>query len=269
MTPPPRVELSGATVLVTGATGGLGRAIALALADRGSQVIVSGRRESELSALAATIGGRAVVADLALRTGVDHLIAQAAQADIVVANAALPASGLLEDLSRGEIDRMLEINLRAPIMLAKSLAPGMVTRGRGQIVLISSLAGKAASPASSIYSATKFGLRGFGLALRQDLARANVGVSVINPGFIRDAGMFHDTGAQLPPGTGSRTPDDVARAVLRAIDEDRAELDVAPAPLRVGAKVASLAPELAAHVSRRMGAHRLADEMSRTQTDKR
>jgi short-subunit dehydrogenase len=269
MSPVPRVRLASSTVLVTGATGGLGRAIALALADRGAQVIVSGRRESELQALAATIGGRAVAADLALRTDVDRLIAETADADVVIANAALPASGRLPDLSRGEIDRMLEINLRVPIILAKSLAPAMVQRGRGQIVLISSLSGKAASPASSIYSATKFGLRGFGLALRQDLAPDNVGVSVINPGFIRDAGMFHEAGVALPPGTGTRTPEDVARAVLRAIDEDRAELDVASAPLRVGAAVASLAPGLAARASRRMGADRLAGDVARGQIDKR
>jgi short-subunit dehydrogenase len=269
MSPVPRVRLASSTVLVTGATGGLGRAIALALADRGAQVIVSGRRESELAALAATIDGRAVVADLAVRTEVDRLAAEAAEADVVIANAALPASGVLAQHSRGEIDRILEINLRAPIILTQMLAPGMAQRGGGHFVFISSLAGKAASPSSSLYSATKFGLRGFGLAVRQDLAPDNVGVSVINPGFIRDAGMFHEAAVTLPPGTGTRTPEDVARAVLRAIDEDRAELDVASAPLRVGAAFASLAPGIAARAGRRMGADRVAGDVARGQIDKR
>jgi short-subunit dehydrogenase len=269
MSPQARVQLSGATALVTGATGGLGQAIAAALAERGARLIVSGRREEELNALAGRLGGRAVVADLAVRGDVDRLAHEAAEADVVVANAALPASGLLDDFTRGEIDRMLEINLRAPIVLAKDLAPGMVQRGRGQLVFISSLSGKAASPSSSMYSATKFGLRGFALSLRQDLAASNVGVSVVAPGFIRDAGMFHEAGVRLPPGTGTRRPEDVAAAVVRVIDEDRAELDVAPPALRVGAAFASLAPGLAARASRRMGSHRVAGDMAAGQRDKR
>jgi short-subunit dehydrogenase len=264
-----RVAFPVATALVTGATGGLGQAISAALAAQGTQLILSGRREAELESLADSLGGRAVVADLAVRGDVDHLLGEAAAADIAVINAALPATGLLSDLSRGEIDRMLEINLRVPIILAKGLSAAMAQRGGGQLVFISSLAGKAASPASSMYSATKFGLRGFALALRQDLARHNVGVSVVTPGFIRDAGMFHDSGAKLPPGTGTRTPADVARAVIRTIEEDRAELDVASAPLRIGAAVASLAPGFAARACRRLGAHRVADALADGQRDQR
>src|SRR5579875_2619512 len=150
MPSPPRVPLDGATVLVTGASGGLGRAIAIALADRGARVIVTGRRGPELEELAQRIGGRAVVADLASRKDVDRLIAEAADADVLVANAGVPASGVLADISRGEIDRMLEVNLRVPIILAKALSEPMALRGRGHLVFISSLAGKAASPASSI-----------------------------------------------------------------------------------------------------------------------
>lgn len=258
-----RVQLTAAAALVTGATGGLGRAIAVALAERGTHVIVSGRREAELERLADEIGGRAVVADLAVRHDVDHLIAEAEGADVVVANAGVPATGLLSALSRGEIDRTLEINLRVPIVLAKELSAPMVARGRGHIVLMSSLAGKAASPASSMYSATKFGLRGFGLALRQDLARYGVGVSVIAPGFIRDAGMFHESGARLPPiAGGTKTPADVAAAVIRAIEEDRAEIEVGPVPLRAGATLASLAPGLAERVAARLGAPRVARDLA-------
>lgn len=265
----PRVQLSAATALVTGATGGLGRAIALALAARGAHVIVSGRRQAELELLAGEIGGRAVVADLAVRHDVDHLIGEAEGADVVVANAGVPATGLLSDLSRGEIDRMLEINLRVPIVLAKELSAPMVTRGRGHIVLMSSLAGKAASPASSMYSATKFGLRGFGLALRQDLARQGVGVSVITPGFIRDAGMFHNSGARLPPvAGGTKTPADVAGAVIRAIEEDRPEIEVGPVPLRAGAALASLAPGLAERASARLGSHRIARDLAARHADR-
>jgi short-subunit dehydrogenase len=269
MSPGARVAFPVATALVTGATGGLGQAISAALADKGTGLILTGRREAELQSLAESFGARAVVADLAVRGDVDHLLGEAADVDIAVVNAALPGSGLLSDLSRGEIDRMLEINLRVPIILAKELSSAMVQRGGGQLVFISSLSGKATSPASSMYSATKFGLRGFALALRQDLARHNVGVSVVTPGFIRGAGMFHEAGAKLPPGAGTRTPGDVARAVIRVIEEDRAELEVAPATMRIGAAVASLAPGFAARASRRMGSHRIAATIAERQRNKR
>jgi uncharacterized protein len=266
-----RLQLAGATALVTGATGGLGGAIASALRDRGVELIVSGRRAAELGSVAATLRARAVVADLAVREDVERLgrFALEAGVDVLVANAALPASGLLTDLTAAEIDRMLEVNLRAPIMLAHELAPAMVARGRGHLVFLSSLSGKAASPASSIYSATKFGLRGFALGLRQDLARHGVGVSLVSPGFIRDAGMFADTGVKLPPGTGTRTSADVAAAVIRVIETDRAELDVAPVSLRAGAVFASLAPQLAASASRLAGSDRVSAELAQRQRDKR
>ena len=187
-----RLQLAGSTALVTGATGGIGEAISRALAARGTRLLVSGRREAELSRLAEDVGGQAIVADLALPEDVERLAAAAVEAgvQVLVANAGVPASGLLAELSQPEIDGMLAVNLRAPIALARALSPPMAARGQGHLVFVSSLQGKAAVPQSSIYSATKFGLRGFALALRQDLRGSGVGVSVIIPGFIRDAGMF-------------------------------------------------------------------------------
>jgi short-subunit dehydrogenase len=129
-------------------------------------------------------------------------------------------------------------------------------------VFISSLSGKVASASSSIYSATKFGLRGFALGLREDLRPSGVGVSVVLPGFIREAGMFAQAGVELPRGVGTRSPDDVARAVVNAIEHNRAELDVAPLGLRLGASFAGLAPELAARVSRRMGGEKIASDLT-------
>ena len=258
------VALLDGRVLITGATGGLGGAIAEAFAAHGASLVLSGRRAEVLEPLARRLRARAVVCDLAHRSELERLVAEAGEIDVLVANAALPASGWLVELEQEEIDRMLEVNLRAPVALTRALVPGMIARREGHVVLISSLAGKAASPASSIYSATKFGLRGFGLALRQDLARRGVGVSVIAPGFIRDAGMFHDSGARLPPiAGGTKTPADVAGAVVRAIEENRAEIEVAPAPLRVGAAVASLAPGLAERASARMGSERVAHDLAR------
>lgn len=256
-------------VLVTGATGGIGHAIARAFAGRGASLILTGRRAEVLEPLAEEVGGRALACDLSQREDVDRLVAQAAAVDVLVANAALPASGALTDLTQAQIDRMLEVNLRAPVTIARALAPGMMQRRRGHMVFVSSLAGKGASPASSIYSATKFGLRGFALGIREDLRPYGVGVSVVLPGFIRDAGMFADAGIELPRGVGTRSPDDVAAAVIRAIERNRAEVEVAPMGLRLGASFASIAPELASTVSRRFGGETVAANLAEGQRDKR
>jgi short-subunit dehydrogenase len=256
-------------VLVTGASGGIGHAIARTFAARGATVLLTGRRADLLGSLAEEIGGRALPCDLASRSEVQRLIADAGDVDVLVANAALPASGPLLEYDQDAVDRALEINLRAPIALARALALGMVERRRGHLVFISSLQGKAPTPNSSLYVATKFALRGFALALREDLRAAGVGASVVMPGFIREAGMFADSGVSLPFGVGTRTPEQVADAVISAIERNRAEVVVAPPTLRIGAALAGIAPELSAAVSRRMGSHELAAAVADTQTDKR
>ncbi len=263
------MDLGSVRVLITGATGGIGQAIARAFAARGAEVTLSGRRADVLEPLASELRGRALSCDLADRDQVDRLVREAGDVDVLVANAALPASGMLLELTQEEIDRMLEVNLRAPVALARAFAPSMVQRRHGHLVFISSLAGKVASPASSVYSATKFGLRGFALALRQDLQGDGVGVSVVLPGFIREAGMFAEAQIDLPRGVGTRSPEDVASAVLDAVERNRAEIEVAPASLRVGAAFAGLAPQLAASVSRRLGGEKTATDLAAGQSNKR
>jgi short-subunit dehydrogenase len=255
--------------LVTGATGGIGQAIARAFAARGARLLLTGRRADVLEPLATEVGGRAIACDLSDRAEIDTLLAEAGDVDVLVANAAIPASGELTELTQEEIDKMLEVNLRAPIAIARALAPGMMQRRRGHMVFISSLAGKAASPASSLYSATKFGLRGFALGIREDLRPHGVGASTVLPGFIRDAGMFADAGIELPLGVGTRSPEQVAAGVIRAIERNRAEVEIAPVPLRAGAAFAQIAPQIAATVSRRMGSDKIAADLAENQRDKR
>ena len=263
------MNLAGRTVLLTGATGGLGLAIARRLRAAGAELVLTGRRTDVLEPLAAEAGARALAVDLADPEAVERLASGCGDVDVLVSNAGLPGSGLLTSFSVEEIDRALAVNLRAPMVLARALTERMVARGSGHLVFMSSLAGKVGTPRSPVYSATKFGLRGLAQSLREDLRPSGIGVSAIFPGFVRDAGMFHDTGTKLPPGVGTVSPQDVADAVVRAIERNRGEVDVAPVGLRAGAKAAGLAPDLAAAVQRKLGGHRIAEDHVSAQTTKR
>jgi short-subunit dehydrogenase len=263
------MNLGGRTVLLTGASGGLGEATARALAARGATVLLTGRRADALEALAAEIRGRALPADLAEPDAPERLLAAAGDVDVLVVGAALPASGDLASYSIEEIDRAITVNLRAPIVLARLLAEPMCARGEGHLVFVSSLAGKVAAPRASLYSATKFGLRGFALGLRQDLAPHGVGVSCVFPGFIRGAGMFADSGAKLPLGVGTSSPEQVAAGIVQAIERDRGEVDVAPLAMKAGARIAGVAPVFAGDLQKRMGSFAVADAIADGQREKR
>jgi short-subunit dehydrogenase len=263
------MHIAGSCVLLTGASGGIGRAIARALSAGGAQLVLTGRRVEVLEPLASELGARTLAVDLSDRVGVERLVDDAGDVDILIANAGVPAAGRLESFSLPEVDRTLEVNLRAPVALARALLPGMLERRRGHLVFISSIAGKTVVPGNPLYHTTKYGLRGFAGALRTDLHDSGVGVSCIFPGFIRDAGIFAESGVKLPVGVGTRSPEDVARTVVRAIEHNSGEVDVASLSQRAGAMLAGLAPDLAAGVVRRLGGAEIAAEMERALRDKR
>jgi len=263
------MNVGGRTVLLTGATGGLGHAIARRLAAAGARLVLSGRRGDVLADLAGEIGGEVAVADLSDPEAARALAEEHTDVDIFVANAGLPGSGRLQTYEHEQIERALLVNLHSPIIITHVLAPHMVARGAGHIVFMSSLSGKAATAGSSLYNATKFGLRGFGGAMRAELHGTGVGVSTIFPGFIRDAGMFADANVKLPFGVGTKTPEAVAEATLRAIERNRGEIDVAPIGLKVGTLFGGVAPETAARVTRKSGGADVAMQFEVGQVDKR
>lgn len=247
------MHVRGTTVLLTGATGGLGRAIARTFAAHGAELVLTGRRVAELERLAEEVGARAVAADLGDPDGVRRLVEEAGAVDVLVANAALPAGGPLSAVTPEQVERALAVNLRAPIELTRALVPAMVSAGRGHVVHIGSLAGKVASPGSTLYNATKFGLRGFALGLREELHGTGVGVSVVQPGFVRDAGMFADSGGKPPAGMRTVSPKEVADAVVDAIARDRGEVNVAPVELRVLSVLGGTFPGFSSWLQRRLG----------------
>ena len=265
------MELAGKRALLTGATGGLGQAIARALAERGATLVLSARKAEALRELAESLPGEHGIApaDLAVEGAAERLAADAGEVDCLVANAGLPGTGAIESFSPEEVTRALRVNLEAPIMLARELAPGMRERGDGHLVFVSSLAGKAPSPRSAIYCGTKFGLRGFALSLRADLAPTGVGVSLVLPGFIREAGMFAASGAKPPPGLGTSTPQEVAAAVVRAIEHDKFEVAVAPLRQRALAHLALASPRVAMRAITGGTARKAADRVAEGQANKR
>ena len=244
-------DLAHRTLLLTGASGGIGPHLASRLHAEGVVLVISSRNQPELERMARQLTpARAIVADLSRPDDVDRLVADAGPVDILVANAAVPASGELVSFSVDDIDRALSINLRSAMVLTNRLLPHMLARRSGHVVLMASIHGKLPAALVSVYNATKFGLRGFGLALGEELRGTGVGISVINPTFVRDAGMWAEAGAAPHPLAGQVTAGEVADAVVRAIKEDRREIDVAP----LGARLAASMPRLVAPMARRLGA---------------
>jgi short-subunit dehydrogenase len=264
------MEIGGRRVLLTGASGGIGEAIARALHVRGATLVLSGRRAEVLEALKQQLAERTEVipADLSRADGVRELLEKAGDIDILVANAALPGSGRLDGFTPEEIDRTIDVNLRAPMQMARDLAPRMAERGGGQLVFISSMSGKIAAGGGSVYSATKFGLRGFAASLRDEL-HGKVGVTVVSPGFVSDRGMFADADIKIPSYVRMVSPQQVADAVVKGIESDKGDIDVAPLPMRASAWLAAIAPELVAKTGRRLGSADVADRLAEGQRNKR
>jgi short-subunit dehydrogenase len=243
-------DLVGREVLVTGASSGLGPVIARRLHREGVRLVLSARRRPELDALARElVGSRVVAADLSQRGEAERLASEAGPVDILIANAGVSASGPLVDFDVAGLDQALDVNLRAPIVLSRLLLPGMLRRRAGHVPM-ASMAGMIPGPRSSVYSATKFALRGFGHSLRGELRGTGVGVSVISPSYVREVGVFADSGRSAPGLT--VRPDQVAEACLSAIRHDRAEVTVAPFYARLGGSVGLAAPALATRVRSRL-----------------
>lgn len=258
------MKLAGHNVLITGATGGLGRAIAHEMVSRGCLLTVTGRREPELRLLAESLGPsvRALTADLTDLGEVRDLVSRAGPVDVLVANAGVGIPEDLGMLSDAQIEHAVRVNLLAPAALARAAMEPMRERGRGHIVFISSGAGLIATPGNgTMYTATKWGLRGLGLALRQELRGSGVGVSTVFPGPVRDAGMLADTGVSLPRHFGTSSPEDVARAVADAVERGKTETTVASAGLRMLVGIGAVAPLFIGDLARWAGAGRVRDAM--------
>ncbi len=184
-------DLSGMTALVTGASGGIGSAIAAALVGQGARVALSGTREDALKAVAADIGGDCVVlpCDLSDSTAVDGLVPRAVEAlggqlDILVNNAGVTRDNLAMRMKDEEWDTVIRVNLEAAFRLIRASCKPMMKARFGRVITITSVVGATGNPGQANYAASKGGLTAMSRALAQELASRNITVNCVAPGFI-------------------------------------------------------------------------------------
>ncbi|MFC3078306.1 3-oxoacyl-[acyl-carrier-protein] reductase [Phenylobacterium terrae] len=184
-------DLSGKTALVTGATGGIGGAIAAGLHARGAHVVLSGTREAVLAEVAGKLGERVstVTANLSDAAAVDGLVDAAEAAagnplDILVANAGITRDGLILRMKDEDWDAVIRVNLESYFRLARAAVKGMMRRRSGRIIGITSVVGVMGNPGQTNYAASKAGMIGFSKALAQEVASRNITVNCVAPGFI-------------------------------------------------------------------------------------
>ncbi len=263
------MRLSGAVALVTGGSSGIGAATARSLAAAGAQVLLAGRDAGRLRAVAAETGGVALPCDLAAVDGPSDLAGAALRAaetlhpgpsaasgatgiDILVNNAGLGWAGPIGEIPAGKVAELVAVNLTAPMQLTRLLMPGMVARGQGRVVFVSSIAGATGVRGEAVYSATKAGLGSFAESLAYELDGQDVRVSVVVPAVI-DTPFFDRRGR--PYGRkrpGPLPAERVARAIMSCLERDRAVVYV-PGWMRVPTWLHGTAPATFRALATRFG----------------
>ena len=256
------------SAILTGASRGIGVYIARALAARGTKLLLVARSQPELSRLTKELSKETKVffatVDLgdpaAPRRIVDIAARELGTVDILINNAAIEPQRRFHTLQTEEIENILRVDLVTPIELTHRLLPGMLERGYGRIVNISSLAGRVGFPFTEAYAASKDGLIAFSRVLRNDYRHTGVSASTLILGAVKETGVGHRTLEET--GLKSSTafmvkPEKVAKAVLRAIEKDKPEIVVMPGPGRLMKALMDLFPSLGPAMNRAAGVEKL------------
>jgi short-subunit dehydrogenase len=255
-------DIGGKVAVVTGASRGLGRAIAQTLFDHGMKVVVSARGAEELESFRKQLdrgGSRslAVPADVTSDSDRADLVASAKRKfgtiDVLVNNAGTDHPGLFIDEDFEDVRRMVDLNLVSVMGLTQLVLPEMLERRAGHIVNISSMSGLAPVPYATTYSATKAAVIGFSQSLRYEVSDRGVGVSVVCPYYVRDAGLFYVNSGGDTSKQSTVSPDEVGDAVVSAITGDRARVIAGPAVVKLTPLLTALSPGLTYFASRKTG----------------
>lgn len=231
------------TIFITGATSGIGRNMTELLLAAGHTVYATGRNESAIKSLK-KIGANVIRADLRKREDIDRVVEQLPLIDVAILNAGLGYFSSAIDLTDEEIDQMLEVNVRAPIYLAKRLAPAMIDQKQGHFIFVGSQAGKVATKKASVYAASKHAITGFVNGLRLELAEHNISVTGIYPGPI-DTPFLQKADASNVYRTAIERfliqPEKVAAEVVKAIESKPREVNL-PRIMGISSKLYAVAP---------------------------
>lgn len=226
------MRIDGAVALVTGASRGIGRATAIALAVRGAKLALTSRNAEELEAVASGIrsgGGKAIslVGDVTERSEVEQVVSAVqdrwGRVDILVANAGAYHRRPVLDLSATDIEASMAVNFYGAVYAILAVLPAMVARGSGRLVLVNSVDGRRALPGDAPYTIAKFALAGLGQALRQELRPHGIGVTSIFPGRVDTAMTSH---LAFPRISSKLPPEKVADAIVDAIRRNRSNVIV-------------------------------------------
>lgn len=250
------MHLPGSVVLVTGATHGIGRATALELSRRGARVVAVGRDDTAGLAVAAQSGGSWIRADLRTHARAADVVAQAheryGRLDAVVANAGVGFAGDLTDMTTDKVRELVELNLLAPLLLARAAVGPMRDRGHGTLLFVTSIAGALGVPGEAVYSATKAGLETFASVLREEVRSSGLIVSTVLPGVV-DTGFFVTRGRPYDRRFPRPMPvEQAARRIVGALEQDR-ERTVFPRWLTLPARLRAMAPATYRALERRLG----------------
>jgi short-subunit dehydrogenase len=253
--------LKNKTIVLTGASQGLGAVMARALAAEGADLLLAARSADKLEQVAKTLpGGSRVITqptDVTLVTDRASLMARArsefGHVDVFINNAGVEDLGAYAQQDPAVLQRIVETNLLAPMLLAREVLPGMLARKSGHLINIASLAGRTGMPFGAAYAGSKGGLAEWSISLAAEIRDSGVAVSVICPGFVDETGMFSRKQAAAPRSVGASQPADVAGAVLKVLRTRKVEVVVNPKPVRLLMALKALSPEAALAVGRRLG----------------
>jgi NADP-dependent 3-hydroxy acid dehydrogenase YdfG len=249
-------RLHGAVAVVTGASSGIGLAVANALADEGAKVVAVGRDRAALQALADAVGGSALVCDVrepdAAQRVLDHALTTYGRVDVLVANAGVGWAGDTWRMPPERLRELVDVNVAAPLALASACLPAMLERGSGQLVFVSSIAGALGVPGEAVYSATKAAVEMFADVLRAEVHGTGVRVATVLPGVVRTAfferrGLPYDRKFPRP-----MPPERIARDVVGLLLEG-GERVIRPRWLWLPIRIRSAAPRLYRALERRFG----------------